>query len=256
MNSGNIKTIIVDLDRTLLHSDLTISSYTVEVFRKCKANGMRIIIATARPLRRARQYCELIDADAMVVSNGARLVCRNQRVDYAITTQSALRLLNTLLYDSSLLITLETGDAAYSNMPIEDSETIISDNLVSIAESEGVLKFLVRLDGEETLTAVKEALTEDLYYTIAHGHLIQIMNRSATKWSGIKAMLDLCGGTAAEAAYFGDDHDDIEPIKMCAMGIAVANSIDEVKNAADYIAGSNDTDGVARFIDQVILGRL
>lgn len=249
----NIKTIIVDLDRTLLRTDKTLSSYTVEVLRECRKNGIRIMVATARPLRTAKQYCEMLDADTVVVSNGARVICGNQRTEYGICQQSAIHLLNTLNGHPSLLITLETGDVAYSNKPIADYETIISDDLVSFAEAQGVLKILVRLDDEETLAFVKESLTEDLYYTIANGHLIQIMDKAATKWNGIKAMLEISGCTPEETAYFGDDHDDIEPIKMCGLGVAVSNAIDEVKAVADYVAEGNDADGVARFIEQMLL---
>lgn len=249
----NIKTIIVDLDRTLLRTDKTLSSYTIEVLRECRKNGMRIMVATARPLRTAKQYCEILDADTVVVSNGARVICGSQRTEFGICQQSAIYLLNTLNRHPSLLITLETGDIAYSNKPIADYETIISDDLVSIAEAESVLKILVRLDDEETLAFVKENLTKDLHYTIANGHLIQIMNKAATKWNGIKAMLDISNCSPEETAYFGDDHDDIEPIKMCGLGVAVSNAINEVKAVADYVAESNDADGVARFIEQMLL---
>lgn len=250
IKSVNIKTIVVDLDRTLLHTDKTLSVYTVYVLKECKKNGIQIMVATARPLRTAKQYCEMIDADAMVVSNGARVICGNGQTEYGICQQSAVHLLKALNRHPLLLITLETGDVAYSNKPIADYETIISDDLVGIAKAEGVLKILVRLDSEETLAIVKEGLTEDLYYTIANGHLIQIMSKTATKWNGIKSMLEISGCTPEETAYFGDDHDDIEPIKMCGMGIAVANGIEEVKAAADCIAESNDADGVAKFIEQ------
>lgn len=66
-------------------------------------------------------------------------------------------------------------------------------------------------------------------------------------------MLDFCNCRSAETAYFGDDNDDIEPIKMCGLGIAVANAIDEVKATADDIAESNDADGVARYIEGRLL---
>ncbi len=153
----------------------------------------------------------------------------------------------------ALRITLETGDCAYSNKPIEDYETVICEDLAGIAKAEGVLKLLVHIDNEDTLTVVKNELTEDLYYTIANGYLIQIMNKSATKWNGIKAMLDIGKCSSYETAYFGDDFDDLEPIKMCGIGIAVANAIDEVKAVADYIAESNDEDGVAGFIEQKLI---
>ena len=57
-------------------------------------------------------------------------------------------------------------------------------------------------------------------------------------------------------AYFGDDQDDIEPVKQCGVGVAVANGIAEVKAVADYVAESNDADGVANFIEQHILQNL
>lgn len=253
INPEKVKTIIVDLDRTLLRTDKSLSAYTVRVLKECKNRGIKIMVATARPLRTAIAYCEMIDADAVVVSNGARIICGNQQTEYGISRQSAMRLLGKLTRDPSLLITLETGEVAYSNKPISDYETVISDDLISIAEAEGAIKILVRLDNAETLSIIKESLTEDLYYTIANGHLIQIMDKAATKWNGIKAMLDICSNSPDEAAYFGDDHDDIEPIKMCGMGMAVSNGIDAVKAVADYVTGSNDEDGVAKFVEQMVL---
>ena len=109
------------------------------------------------------------------------------------------------------------------------------------------------LDTPDTLELVKQMLTDDLYYTVANGHLMQIMSRSVTKWNGVKDMLDICNISAEETAYFGDDYDDIEPIRMCGIGVAVANAIDEVKAVADHIAESNDDDGVAKFIERYIL---
>jgi len=253
INTACVKTIIVDLDKTLLHTDKTLSARTVKVLNECKKCGINIMVATARPLRTTKQYSEMIDFDAMVVSNGARVVHGNQQTNYGICQRSAERLLNVLKCCPNLRITLETGDCAYSNYPIEDYETTLSDDLVGIANKEGVLKILVHLDREETLHLIKKELTEDLYYTIAHGYLLQIMSTSATKWNGIKAMLDICNGSPNETAYFGDDQDDIEPIKMCGLGIAVSNGIDEAKAAADYITESNDDDGVAKFIEHQIL---
>ena len=252
----NVKTIVVDLDRTLLYTDKTLSAYTVKVFNECKKCGIKIIVATARPLRTAKQYCDLIDFDAMVVSNGARIIYRNKQTNYGICLKSAERLLNELKRYPNLRVTLETGDCAYSNLPIEDYETIITNDLVSVANSEGTLKILVHLDDEKTLALVKSELTDDLYYTIAHGYLMQIMSKTATKWNGIKAMLDICDRSPDETVYFGDDQDDIEPIKMCGLGIAVANGIDDVKAIADYVTESNDADGVAKFIEHRILKNL
>lgn len=253
INTASVKTIVVDLDRTLLRTDKTLSAQTINVLKECKNHGIKIMVATARPLRTTIQYCDLIDTDAVVVSNGAKILYNDQQTNFGITERSAVRLLNVLMCHPGLRITLETGDQAYSNLPIEDYETILSDDLVGVARKEGALKILVHLDNEGTLPFVRKQLTDDLYYTIAHGYLLQIMSTAATKWNGIKAMLDICNCSSKETAYFGDDQDDVEPIKLCGLGIAVSNGIDEAKAVADYIADSNDCDGVAKFIEAQIL---
>ena len=251
-----IKGLVVDLDRTLLRSDKTLSSYTLGVLGRCKEMGMKLIVATARPFRTAEEYCRMIRADAIVVSNGARVICGDHRTEFGIDLRSVVTLLKALEQDPSLTVTLETGDEAYSNRPVQEYETVLSNDLAGVAEAEGALKILVTYDDGKALEAVKENLTEDLYYTVASGHLIQIMSKAATKWNGIKAVLELCGCALEETAYFGDDNDDIEPIKRCGLGVAVANAIDEVKAVADDIAESNDADGVAKYIERrVLLGK-
>lgn len=250
-----VKTVIVDLDRTLLRTDKTISSYTVKVLNWCKKKSVKVMIATARPLRDVIQFQKMIGFDGMTVSNGARVICTETKKEYGICQKSAEHILNLINHHPDVRITVETGDCAYSNKPIEDYETVICDDLVYIVNREGVLKILVHIDKEEILSLAENVIPEDLYYTVAHGYLMQIMNRSATKWNGIKEMLNISGCSTEEAVYFGDDNDDIEPIKMCGIGVAVSNALDEVKAVADYVTDSNDEDGVARFIEQYILSK-
>ena len=250
-----IKAIVVDLDRTLLHTDKTISPYTAEVFKKCKQKGIALMVATARPYRTMMQFCEIIDFDAISATNGARIICGDYRKEYGLCPASAERVLTALKSYPDYRVTLETGEEAYSNKPIEDYFTVISDDLAAVARSEGAIKILISLDTPDILETVKKMLTDDLYYTVANGHLIQIMSRSVTKWNGVKDMLDISNISASETAYFGDDYDDIEPIRMCGVGVAVSNAIDEVKAVADHIAESNDDDGVAKFIEGMIFER-
>ena len=56
----------------------------------------------------------------------------------------------------------------------------------------------------------------------------------------------------SDAVYFGDDNDDIEPIMNCGLGIAVSNAIPSVLEVAAQLTDSNDSDGVAKFIEKHI----
>ena len=251
--TADIKAIVVDLDKTLLRSDKTLSPDTVRILGSCRRCGMKVMVATARPLRTTTPFCKLVDFDALVVSNGARVICGDRRTDHAIRPESAEALLHALLQRQDLRVTLETGDCAYSNLPIDEYDTVLTDDLPGVAREQGALKILVHLSHRDTEMFVRHALPEGVYATVAHGTLMQVMSAEATKWNGVKAMLALCGLTPEETAYFGDDQDDLEPIRLCGLGVAVSNAIDAVRAAADDIAGSNDEDGVARYIEQHLL---
>ena len=56
-----------------------------------------------------------------------------------------------------------------------------------------------------------------------------------------------------KAVAFGDDYNDIEMLRDCGIGVAVANAIPEVKTAADYICDTNDNDGVAKWLEERVL---
>ncbi|MBO7631868.1 MAG: HAD hydrolase family protein, partial [Lachnospiraceae bacterium] len=92
---------------------------------------------------------------------------------------------------------------------------------------------------------------DDVYSTIADKKLIQFMGRTATKWNGIRQLLERAGIPAEQAIYFGDDNDDIEPIEKCGLGVAVANALPQVKEKADAVTLSNDEDGVAVFLRKI-----
>lgn len=84
---------------------------------------------------------------------------------------------------------------------------------------------------------------------MANDSLYQVMHRDATKWHGICQMLNHFRIDPAQAVYFGDDWDDLEPIRRCGTGVAVANGIPEVLSAADQVTCSNDEDGVAAWLE-------
>lgn len=39
-------------------------------------------------------------------------------------------------------------------------------------------------------------------------------------------------------------------LELCGTGVAMGNAIDEVKESADIVIGSNDEDGIADFIEE------
>ena len=78
-------------------------------------------------------------------------------------------------------------------------------------------------------------------------------DKNADKWHGVKALAVNLGLKFADIAAFGDDHNDVEMLRNCGIGVAVANAIDEVKATADYVCDANDNDGVAKWLEENVL---
>lgn len=251
---GNqMKAIITDLDRTLLHTDKTVSNYTYRILKKCHDRGMILMAATARPERAIMTYQNQIGFDAITTLNGARIILPQATIENGIAPSSAENILRKVIMMPDLAVSMETGQGIFSNVPIPEWAATVFNGFPALPTESVIYKLLVNSEENNIQQEVKKALTADTYMTVAEGTLIQIMSTAATKWNGIKAMLKAAGVRQDEAVYFGDDNDDIEPIKNCGVGVAVANAIDKVLDAADFVTESNDKDGVAQYIERNLL---
>ncbi len=247
----NIKAIITDLDRTLLRTDKSLSEYTVDVLRKCKECGIKVMAATARPERTVKEYDANVGFDAVTVMNGAKVMVGDKVLTYGIPDKLAEEMLAKVCEHKEFLFSVETGEILYAAEHIEEFEYTLHTEFPKLPEGETAYKILV--SGEGAAEFVKENLPEGLHCTVANGYLVQIMSKTANKRNGVEVMLNAFGIAPEEAVYFGDDQDDAESMQLCGLGVAVDNAIPEVKAVADELAESNDADGVAKWIEANLL---
>jgi len=248
-----MKTIICHPDRTLLQTDKNISSYNAEVFKKCRERGMLIMAASARPMRAIIPYNDIIPFDSICATNGAVISLPDGITEVGFSTESGEAIISKLLEFPDVFLSVETSKRLYSNRDIPIWNPIIYDKFPKLPEGIVLYKILASSKESSLYEHIESTLTDDVYHTIADKALIQIMSKNATKWNGIRHMLSYYGISPEDCIYFGDDNDDIEPIKNCGLGVAVSNAIPEVLGIAGNITGSNDEDGVARFIDDYLL---
>ena len=248
-----MRAILTDLDRTLLRSDKSISQYTQDVLQKCHDKGILIFAASARPLRAIWEYNDLVGFDAITATNGAVVSLPGKLLETGIPFKCGEKILSDILRSPDIFLSIETSKGLYSNRDIPIWKPIVYDKFPKMPEDIILYKILVSSQQKALYDNIETVLTDDVYYTIADNMLIQIMNKEASKWNGIKQMLSHFNISPTDAVYFGDDNDDIEPIKNCGLGVAVSNSIPAVLDVADRIVDSNDLDGVAKWIEKYLL---
>ena len=83
--------------------------------------------------------------------------------------------------------------------------------------------------------------------------LAMIMSENATKSRSLKLIAEHFGVRNDEVIAFGDDLNDIDMLSAAGVGVAMENAVPEVKRIADDICGSNEEDGLARWIEENLL---
>ena len=80
-----------------------------------------------------------------------------------------------------------------------------------------------------------------------------VMHEEAQKSLGVKALANAMGIGRENILGFGDDLNDIDLLHYCGTSVAMGNALEDVKAAADHIAGTNNEDGIARWLKEHLL---
>ena len=94
-------------------------------------------------------------------------------------------------------------------------------------------------------TGTKE-VSVGYYYT-------EVSSKNVDKWYAIEEIMKRENIKQEEVMSFGDNNNDILMIKNAGLGIAMGHSNNEVKKVADVITATNDEEGVAKVLEELIL---
>ena len=256
----DVKMIVTDLDRTLLRSDKSISDYTAGVLHACQQRGMTVVFATARSENSCKQFIDMIRPDA-VISNGGALVRTGGKIIYraVMMRETANQLLLSCLSQPNIgYITVDTDKGYFVNKPVNEQDPGWVEYLpayrrdFSLGLDCDAYKITVEIFDNTTAYAITSAFPTIAVIPFSGENWIRIADKKADKWHGLNALAAHMGIDPKNIAAFGDDHSDIEMMRRCGAGVAVANAIPEVKAVAGYVCDTNDDDGVARWLAETV----
>lgn len=263
-----IKMLVIDLDETLLHTDKTISSFTKATLERASAAGIKVVIASARPLRAVKQVIMQIQCDAIICHNGAVILSDGKMVDcsYRVPIKEATQLLIFMQKEyAGKKLSVEIDDIIYANFDVtifwgktdKDREMLKASSVQTDFSDLPAIdadKVIIELDSEEEYQDILTQLPPHLYGQLSDGgKFCLVMNRNASKFNAIKRLAAQWGISISDIAAFGDDLNDIEMLMHCGTGVAMKNAIPEVIQAAKTVTETNNDDGVAKYIESNIL---
>lgn len=137
---------------------------------------------------------------------------------------------------------------------VDDMDTFIGEKGVEIPKI--TLNFYMTEDGiykdyDEVLHLLQGM--DDISFLSGGYHNLEITKKGVTKGKSLQILTEMLGIDMKETMACGDSENDIDIMKAAAVGVAMANASEETKAAADYITLSNEEDGVAHAIYELVL---
>ena len=103
------------------------------------------------------------------------------------------------------------------------------------------------------ILAIPSAIREKYEVIKTRNNLLEFMPKGITKAYGIELLARDLGITIDEVMAIGDEENDLPMIRYAGLGVAMANAVPLIKEAADVVTDSNEADGVATVIEKYVL---
>lgn len=259
-----MKTVVFDLDDTLLHDDRTISSFTIDVFHRLHDAGFRFIAASGRAWFSMKPYIEQLSCVSVCIAcNGAEIwdaasqvLIRQEMIPVDVSREIAqfaevhdcyahiydeasfyfnMHSRYSVLYASSSGLTgVYVGKLSeYISEPRNKIILIDDEQKIQTLYAEASLQF----SGKASVTCSKPIYLE---FNPVH----------ASKGNALAFLADRLGFALKDVIAFGDSLNDLSMLRNAGLSVAVSNGWKTVLDDCDAVCASNNEDGPARFLLQ------
>ena len=249
-NQSKWRAVVLDLDGTLLHSDGSISEYTLEMLQECKRRGIFIVVATARFWFKAEKYLEIILPDYAILADGTQIYHNDVMIHgYPMGELQRDGIISNLLKENEFVVS--TGKKLYcSATGIDEKWRISRDFTIPLKTS--AYKIAAIMNSFEEAEALAQKY-DCRFYSYRDEQLYGFTSENSGKYQAVAKLGEILQIGMDEMLAFGDDGNDYDILKSAGKGVAVANAIPMIKEIADDVAGSNDEDGVAKYIEKELI---
>ena len=262
-----VRLMAIDIDGTLLTSDGRITSGVLGAVRAAQSCGVRVCLATGRMWSSAARYVQMVGADSPVILHNGGMV-------YDFQTGRVLRRV-TLAHDvaRAVLEVLRDFPQVEPHLCVDDRVYIARRNALSgaYARREGVIlhevgdliaflppdpmKILIVGDPHDLsdVHAVLARLPHRMNLVFSLPHYLEVLPAGSSKGAALRYVAELFGVPPEAILAAGDYLNDLEMIEFAGLGVAMANAPEALRRRADYVAPSNDAEGLRDVIERFIL---
>ena len=265
--------IALDLDGTLTNSEKIITLRTFDALMKAQREGVRLVLASGRPtfgIAALANQLQLADYGGYVLSyNGGRIIDWCEKT--VIFSQVVDQKLVPILYDfaekaqlpivtylpEAILASKNEGEYLAEEARINGMPVVVAQNFVEEAMqiAGGSTKFLIPGEPELLIqleSEMKATLSEQMEVFRSAPFFLELPPKGIDKAQSLQRLLTHLGLERDSLMAFGDGFNDLSMIQFAGQGVAMANAVEEVKSIADFVTTSNEEDGIAHALEQLL----
>ena len=252
---GKLKAVFFDIDGTLVSFNThKVSDSSKKAIKELKDKGIKVFIATGRIKAQINNLDDL-EFDGYITANGHDCYIGDKEIYRNVISRETLHaLLDYLENEEKFPCSVMTNNGIFINY-IDDKVRRLSEGIdleIPVVENyrqfveeniDNVLQINIFVDEDKEKELVKK-LFKDCESSRWHPVFADINQKGGGKHVGVSKIIEYYKINISETMAFGDGGNDLTMIEHCAVGIAMGNSNEKLKKAADYITDNVDNDGI------------
>jgi len=274
-NRSDVKLIVTDMDGTLLDSRKGVSLHTLSVLDRMRERNILFSVCTGRIQPMTVAFAATLKLQSpYITANGALIYdpvrqetlwgqplpeddmiaiadfCEKNDIDYGVLTMETS-------YFSPLGKTMSRF-SSYNELArrlgLPAMQMAFTDPALHCLKGVKACKLLIYDASLKRLPEAEEFLKTrtGAGYTSSEPGLLDIMCKGIDKGTGIAKLANIMGIPRENVCVFGDYLNDIPMFREAGVSVAMGNAAPEVKSAADLVTRTNDEEGVAWAITELL----
>jgi Cof subfamily protein (haloacid dehalogenase superfamily) len=270
---SSIRLLALDLDDTLLRTDLTISHRTRNVIKKAEAAGVTVVLASGRVPAAMERYIKFLGMHhkpGYLICNNGTLIQESHAgaiiYEVGIEAEAALFAFDLAdaegfavqIYDKDTMYVSRHNEYTSVDQKLTGLRQVVVEDFRELIR-DGCHKLLV--PGDPVLLAPLQSLLntylgDDVTLFTSKPYFLEILPAHTDKGTALEKVAGFLGIPREETLAIGDSMNDEAMLRWAGLSVAMINGDERIKKFTTLVSDySNDDDGVAGIIEQYILSK-
>jgi len=270
----DVRLVVFDLDGTLLNSKSKISYHSKLAINELRKKGIKIAIASGRIFTMLKSFYEDLNLkDFVISSNGAAIddLTTNQPIQQLFAYPEDSKKVVEFCVENHIECNILKRNACYFQ---EYSARLAKFNLYNehaveqnsepidiviyehgIDHYEGIEKLLIYETNSTKTKKVQRFVDQNtklIHMTSGEGY-VDISAVGVSKGEAVKKIAEYMNIGIEQVCVFGDYDNDISMLEVAGISVVMSNGTKNALKYADFITLSNDDEGIAYAIKELLL---